>query len=199
MNIKRKIIVVLLAVLFVLLMSISALAEQEPLMAADRDQAILLLREQLVARNGDFTILLPGKSMKEKEANKLYEEALEHTGNPKEGDYLRAHMIDCIPEISKTKVEKKNYVQIHYTPNYKSSAAMEQEVDKAVEAFFATYPVKEKATQYEKIEAVYDFLCDGVYTVIIVTRFREFTCCLEVNDDSVFVSDNLNLSIFTSG
>lgn len=162
MNKRQKIMVVLCAVLLVLLTAASAVAEQELLMAADRDQAILLLREQLVARNEDFTILMPGKSMKEKEANKLYEEALEHTGNPKEGDYLRAHMIDCIPEISKTKVDKKNYVQLHYVPTYKSSAAMEQEVDAAVEAFFATYPVKEKATQYEKIEAVYDYLCDSV-------------------------------------
>lgn len=162
MNKRQKIMVVLCAVLLVLLTAASAVAEQELLMAADRDQAILLLREQLVARNEDFTILMPGKSMKEKEANKLYEEALEHTGNPKEGDYLRAHMIDCIPEISKTKVDKKNYVQLHYVPTYKSSAAMEQEVDAAVEAFFATYPVKEKATQYEKIEAVYDFLCDTI-------------------------------------
>lgn len=162
MNKRQKIMVVLCAVLLVLLTAASAVAEQELLMAADRDQAILLLREQLVARNEDFTILMPGKSMKEKEANKLYEEALEHTGNPKEGDYLRAHMIDCIPEISKTKVDKKNYVQLHYVPTYKSSAAMEQEVDAAVEAFFATYPVKEKATQYEKIEAVYDYLCDTI-------------------------------------
>ena len=47
-------------------------------------------------------------------------------------------------------------------------------------------------------EFVYDFLCDLIYTVIIVTIFREVTCCLEVNDDSVFVSDRLNLSILDS-
>lgn len=161
MNSKRKLGFILCTLVVLLLTAVSAVAEST-LMAADTDEAVLMLREQLVARNEDFTILVPGKSMKEKEFNKLYEQALEHTGNPKEGDYLRAHMIDCIPEITKTKVEKKNYVQIHLQPNYKSTAAMEQEVDAAVEAFFATYPVKEKATQYEKIEAVYDYLCDTI-------------------------------------
>lgn len=139
-----------------------ALGEGETLVAADQAQAVVLLRQQLVARNEEFTLLVPGQSMDQDAAYALYQEALAHTGSPKEGDYLRAHMIDCIPEIGKTKVVGKEYVQLHYAPNYKSTAAMEQEVDKAVESFFATYPVKEKATQYEKIEAVYDFLCDSI-------------------------------------
>ncbi len=139
-----------------------ALGEGETLVAADQEKAVALLREQLVARNEEFTLLVPGQSMDQEAAFALYQEALEHTGSPKEGDYLRAHMIDCIPEIGKTKVLGTEYVQLHYAPTYKSTAAMEQEVDAAVEAFFATYPVKEKATQVEKIEAVYDYLCDTI-------------------------------------
>lgn len=145
-----------------MLFAVTALGEGKTLVAVDQEQAVVLLREQLVARNEEFTLLVPGQSMEQEDAAALYEKALEHTGSPKEGDYLRAHMIDCIPEIGKTKVVGKNYVQLHYEPTYKSTAVMEQEVDAAVEAFFATYPVKEKATQVEKIEAVYDFLCDTI-------------------------------------
>ncbi|MBE5804951.1 MAG: hypothetical protein E7316_10635 [Clostridiales bacterium] len=162
MNKEKKLLLVICLFVFCILISCTALAEQETLTAADRDQAVTMLREQLVERNGDFTLLVPGKSMTTDEFTKLYQEALAHTGNPKEGDYLAQHMIDCIPEISKTKVDGKDYVQVQLAPLYKSTAAMEQDVDKAVETFFATYPVKDKATQYEKIEAIYDYLCDTI-------------------------------------
>lgn len=160
MNRKWKWMLVLC--LAAMLFAAVALGEGETLVAVDQENAVVLLRQQLVARNKNFTLLVPGQSMDQDAAYALYQKALEHTGSPKEGDYLRAHMIDCIPEIGKTEMLGTEYVQLHYVPMYKSTAAMEQEVDAAVETFFATYPVKEKATQYEKIEAVYDYLCDTI-------------------------------------
>ena len=48
-------------------------------------------------------------------------------------------------------------------------------------------------------ELMNDILCNGVYTVIIITVFREVAGGLEVNDNAVFVTNNFNLSVLDSG
>lgn len=40
-----------------------------------------------------------------------------------------------------------------------------------------------------------NILCNQVNAIIIITIFREFTCCLKVNNDAVFVTDSFYLSI----
>ena len=155
---RKALIACLLAVLC-LFVTVSAPAEggQAPVAAADENEAALALRARLVARDPDFTLELPGKVTQE-QANALLSAALAHTGEPREGDYLKNHLIDCIAEIGAA----DGKTQLHYRPAYKSTAAQEEAVDAAVAEFFAAYPVKEIESEYERAYAVYDFICDTV-------------------------------------
>lgn len=155
----RKVLTVCLLTVLCLFLIIPALADAEQAASAamEENEAVLTLRTQLIARNPDFTLDLIG-SVSQEQANALLSAALAHTGNPKEGDYLKNHLIDCIPEISIADGKS----QLHYQPAYKSTAAQEQAVDAAVADFFTTYPVKEIESEYERAYAIYDFICDTV-------------------------------------
>ena len=53
-------------------------------------------------------------------------------------------------------------------------------------------------SSYSCHESMNNFLCDRVNTVIIITILREVTCCLEVNDDTILITDWLNCSVLNS-
>jgi len=45
----------------------------------------------------------------------------------------------------------------------------------------------------------YNHGSQAIYTIVIVTIFREFTFDFEINSDAVFVTNRFYLSVFNSG
>ena len=87
--------------------------------------------------------------------------ALEHTGVPVEGDYLMWHWANWGISWSATSTDGGYNATITYTLNYYTTAAQEQEMNQAVNALLADLDVAEE-TDYRKIKAVYDYLCENV-------------------------------------
>ena len=91
--------------------------------------------------------------------NTILGESFCHTGNPKEGDYLRWHFGGCYMSTGGMKID---YYYLTFTYSdilYYSS--LEQEVDAAVTTLLNQLNVRNK-TDYEKAKAVYDYICNHV-------------------------------------
>ena len=94
----------------------------------------------------------------------LFAAALEHTGDPTEGDYLlwqlggfaQSQLMYFVKEN-----EQLVYIEMPYLPIYYTSAAQEAEMNVAVETLLTSLDLEEADT-YTKIKTVYDYICANV-------------------------------------
>ena len=127
------------------------------------------IREQLEARNGSFEITyLQDTALPEEStvAEDLFYAAVEHTGEPTQGDYLYFHMSGC-DYVSDCVQEGDRYqVTLTYTMSYRTTAEQESQVDARVKEILDGLNVYDMA-DYEKVKAVYGYLCKNVSTETI--------------------------------
>ena len=127
------------------------------------------IRDYMTNRTESFTVYLFQPDTDEEDAvtaintasELAFELALEHTGIPVEGDYLRWHWAYWQTNWSASYTDGGYNVTITYAIDYYTTAAQEQEMDRAVDALLAELDVAED-TDYRKIRAVYDYLCENV-------------------------------------
>ena len=94
-------------------------------------------------------------------AREILDTALIHTGVPTEGDYLRWHYSGCTIQGSIDEAEGGYNLTLSYAITYHSTAAQEAAVDDAVDTLLARLDLKD-ADDYQKVKAVYDYLCANV-------------------------------------
>lgn len=118
------------------------------------------LRQGLKNRTESITFGLRTSRSDEALLEEIYDLAVSHTGVPTEGDYLRW-------QISGYQVDAKvyfigsYYYTLTYTPAYYTTAAQETEMDEAVDTLLTQLDVDD-AGDYEKICAIYDYICENV-------------------------------------
>lgn len=91
----------------------------------------------------------------------VFSMALEHTGEPDEGDYLKYQFADY-----KGKAETELHwgapaVVIRYVINYYTNASQEKQTDEKVDEIIDSLDLKGKS-DYRKIKDIHDYLCDNV-------------------------------------
>lgn len=91
-------------------------------------------------------------------AEKLLDEAMEHTGVPNEGDYMKRQMNGYVTSFD---TSKSGYLKITYAVSFFTSKAQEEEMDEKVDEIIDSLHLDGK-NEYEKIKAIYDYLCDNV-------------------------------------
>ena len=89
------------------------------------------------------------------------DDAMLHTGVPDEGDYLQFNYKGASLSYSCRQNGSAYNYTITYTPEYFTTLAQEVQTDAAVEALLNELDVYD-AGQYEKVEAVYDWVCANV-------------------------------------
>ncbi len=87
--------------------------------------------------------------------------ALNHTGNPKEGDYLMWHWKSYSAEVSSSYSGGTYRITLYITFDYFTNASQEKQVDTYVSNLRKSLNLSGK-TDYEKICAVYDWICKNV-------------------------------------
>ena len=97
----------------------------------------------------------------------IYYKALEHTGDPKEGDYLdRTLRVPSDKPVGLTSFPsgdgKVSRVIIIYNLEHYQDENMEKTVDETVEKLLSDLNVEGMDSDYEKIWAVYDWMCKNV-------------------------------------
>lgn len=95
-------------------------------------------------------------------ANQLFQNAISHTGVGNEGDYLKWHYQGWTAEASYTFDANGGYdLHITYYMSYLSDAGQEKQVTEKVDDLLQSFNLSGK-TDYEKIKAIYDYICDNI-------------------------------------
>ena len=91
----------------------------------------------------------------------LIDKALEHTGEPDEGDYI-AFQYSGYKGLAKTGYSGTTpVVEVEYELAYYDDADQEAEVDKKAEEIIEDLDLEDK-TEYQKINAIYNYICNHV-------------------------------------
>ena len=140
--------------------TVEAIRQESP----DMQDAAEQLRAQMVKRETQITVEYLADEAVTKEnspASVLLFTALEHTGNPKEGDYLHRHCKGLTYSIDSTVHPGGHWVTATYTITYRSTAQQETAVDQKVAQIVQELGVS-NASDYQKVKAIYDYLCKNV-------------------------------------
>ena len=120
------------------------------------------IRDKMEAWTEEFTIYVKSENSDYEELfYELMGEAMAHTGNPKEGDYLLWHYEGWGADVSR--VDKGGSYEYTYTiyVSYYTTAAQEKELDTAVSNLLKSLNVGKKS-DYQKVKAVYDYICANI-------------------------------------
>ncbi|MDY5577601.1 MAG: transglutaminase domain-containing protein [Lachnospiraceae bacterium] len=93
--------------------------------------------------------------------HEIADTATEHTGNPTEGDYLDKQYGGWSAGCSYYTSGNTNYMTFTYQITYYTTKAQEQQVDTKVAQVLQELGLSGK-TDYQKICAIYDYVCDHV-------------------------------------
>ena len=132
--------------------------------------AVKELRTQLEARNPQIVItylqneLLPEENTL---AVDVLNEALAHTGVGTQGDYIYRHIKNLSYEAVCKQQDNGYQVTLTYNVEYRTTAEQETQVDAKVKAILDKLNVY-NASDYQKVKAVYKYLCDNVEAPIFV-------------------------------
>jgi transglutaminase-like putative cysteine protease len=95
-------------------------------------------------------------------ADELVEYAMYNTDSPTEGDYVRYQYGGYKLSYSKTDTENVYEYELTITPIYYSTVDEENKVDDKVEEILEGLDLGKKTSDFEKISAVYDYVCSNV-------------------------------------
>lgn len=143
----------------------AALAEEGMTYHGTVKEAGAQLRGAMVERNSTVTIgyQMTGYTQEAAEQilNDVVKEAVKHTKNPKEGDYLKWQYTGFQGNIEGEIRDGVAYLIFTYTFTYCTDAAKEAEMDQTVDSLLQSLALEGK-TEYEKVKAIYDYICGNV-------------------------------------
>ncbi|MDO4475730.1 MAG: transglutaminase domain-containing protein [Lachnospiraceae bacterium] len=125
------------------------------------DEATKQVREHFKNRDTKFNIQYKTAQYSSSIAKEIMARVFDHTGNPVEGDYLKWQYESWNASGRASKSNGYYYCTITYNVSYLTTAAQEQAVDAAFAAALAKMNVY-GASDYEKVKAVYDYICSTV-------------------------------------
>lgn len=129
------------------------------------DEAAGQIRSGMKQREESITVYYQASVSSEEEiqetARELAEEALAHTGNPKEGDYLRWQYGGWKASIKYAQEEDICYMTFSYTYTYYTTLEQEEAIDEKLDSVLSELNVNGKR-DYLKVRAVYDYICQNV-------------------------------------
>ena len=110
----------------------------------------------------NFTTVADATGQIEKMADDLMEEALAETDSPVEGDYIRFQYGGYEVRYSHEKDRDGYHYTVRIIPDYYTYFVQEEQVNEWVAEIMESFHFTEKTTEYEKVRAVYDYVCRNV-------------------------------------
>ena len=123
------------------------------------EDAAITLRDGMVARDEDVYVTFPANA--DFDATAIWDTALMHTGDPREGDYILGQLSYYSWNAYYSTISGVGYYTYVFSPGYFTTAAQEQEMDDAVDALLDQLDLWD-ASDYDKIKGIYDWLCQNV-------------------------------------
>ena len=125
------------------------------------DNASIYLREKMKERDTSVSFVINDIHLNNDLANSIYKRAIEHTGVPNEGDYIKGHLLSVAYSYTNYTSGEDIYTEVTFTFTFLSTKEMEEEVTLAVNEVINTFDL-EGASDYTKVKTVYDYICDNV-------------------------------------
>ncbi len=128
------------------------------------EEASAELREHMKNREENVTIGIEGETDQDGLKDiigALIDAATKHTGEPDEGDYISFQYASYKGLASTGWSGFNPVIEVEYDLTYYDDAEQEAETDKKVEEIMESLDLEDK-TQFEKIRAIYDYICDNV-------------------------------------
>ena len=94
-------------------------------------------------------------------SDQLFNLAVAHTGNGKEGDYLRWHCEGWTLGASYSSASSGYNMDLTFTMYYLSDASQEAQMDQAVSSLISSLNLSGK-NEYQKAKAIYDYMCSNI-------------------------------------
>ena len=144
--------------------SLTCVCAEDVVFHEDADGAAAELREAMKDRKSEATVGLiqdvDQESLKKLIGGTLAK-AVRHTGVPDEGDYINFQYSRYDGSAKTERVKGKTGVVLKYKLAYYDSAKQEKEVDAKVDEVIRSLELDDKS-DYEKLVAIHDWLCDNV-------------------------------------
>lgn len=137
--------------------------DELPIALSNEDAVVETVREGLVARRDQVIVTFSAQGQYHDQvsalADQLFAKALEPTGDPKEGDYLKFQYAGYRVKYMNPPNDAGGYdYTIRIIPQYYTNAEQEEIVDETVQAFLADAGFTSNTAEYEKIKAAHDYL-----------------------------------------
>lgn len=125
------------------------------------EDAAGFLREQMVKREAVIAFEYRTDIDQDGLMRSILNEAMAHTGDPKQGDYLRWQYGGCNMIQSGYIRNGVYYFTLTYEMSYYTTAEQEQQVDIRIQQLLEQLNVY-NARDYDKVKAIYDYICKNV-------------------------------------
>ncbi len=134
---------------------------------SDQEKLVKIFREKLINRESNIVLYYHCDEKITQEffsnlVHQLFQKAIKHTGNGKEGDYLKWHCQGWTVKATISGNSNEGYdLNIFYGVSYLSSLEQEEKVDEEVSNLLKSLDLSNK-TDYQKVKAIYDYICSNV-------------------------------------
>lgn len=120
-----------------------------------------VVRKEMQNRTDTFEVGLQAKEYESQMPYDIVDEALLHTGNPTEGDYLLWQFGGWNCKISYYDQNDVCYITFQYTITYYTTKSQEDELNIEVKNTLEQLNLDEKS-DFEKIKSIYDYICENI-------------------------------------
>ena len=161
----RRIMHIIAAMLVIIAASVFACSAADTVPVCHSvDEASGVIREAMKNREEMKAVCLVtdvAAEDSEKLISEIFDGALEHTGNPTEGDYLRFQYDSCSASAKPVSTEGDNAILFTYAITYYDTAEQEAAVDDKVAEIIDSLELGDKS-DYDKLLSIYNYICGNV-------------------------------------
>ena len=139
-------------------------SDTQPQEAGSADEAAVILRKGMENREARIAIRCPADAITPTDGilDEIAEKAMEETGVPTQGDYIRWTYAGWSGSCSlESDDEGRHYVFV-YDCKYYTTAAQEAELSEKIDSVLQSLDINDESSDYDVICAVYDYICANV-------------------------------------
>lgn len=139
-------------------------SDTRPQEAGSADEAAVILRKGMENREARIAIRCPADAITPTDGilDEIAEKALEETGVPTQGDYIRWTYAGWNGSYSLESDDEGLHYVFVYDCKYYTTAAQEAELSEKIDSVLQSLDINDESSDYDVICAVYDYICANV-------------------------------------
>ena len=139
-------------------------SDTQPQEAGSADEAAVILRKGMENREARIAIRCPADAITPTDGilDEIVEKAMEETGVPTQGDYIRWTYAGWSGSYSLESDDEGLHYVFVYDCKYYTTAAQEAELSEKIDSVLQSLDINDESSDYDIICAVYDYICANV-------------------------------------